>query len=164
MTPITTNHTNTLSFTNVKLYIASIALATANVLAPIVLHQFGQTGQVLLPIYFFSLVAGLKFGWRCGLITALLSPMVSFWLTAMPARPIIGLVIVKSIMLGTISGLLAQRSKNTFWVSLLTVVITQVSVGALSQNFTDITIGYPGLALQVLLAPTLARPHSQDEN
>jgi len=156
MIAIAAGRAETLTFRRAKLYLVSGVLIAGNVLAPVMLHQIGSTGRVLLPIYFFSLVAGLRYGWRCGLITALVSPLLSFWLTAMPARPIIGWVIVKSIMLGVVGGLAAGKLKNLTLTALVAVVTTQMVAG-LMGNFADIVVGYPGLALQILMAPVVAR-------
>src|SRR3989344_6722449 len=42
------------TFTQIRLYLVSALFVTGNITLPVILHQFGIAGQLLLPLYFFS--------------------------------------------------------------------------------------------------------------
>lgn len=157
--------TLTLTFTDIRLYLISSLFIAGNLLFPWVLHHFGSSGQIFLPLYFFSLLAGLAFGWRCGLFTGLVSPLLSYLYSGMPILAILPFVLLKSTILGGVSGLLTEKSSKIFVAAFLAVAITQISGSPVIYLVThnsrlgllDITSGYPGLLLQIFLAPLLAR-------
>ena len=62
-----------LSFSNVKTYLFAFLFVAGNIALPQLCHLVPMGGQTLLPIYFFTLIAAYKFGFRVGLLTALLS-------------------------------------------------------------------------------------------
>ena len=73
-----------LNYSNVRTYLFALLFVVGNI-AP-----YG--GPTLLPIYFFTLIAAYKYGFRVGLLTAILSPVINHLLFAMPsgaALPII---------------------------------------------------------------------------
>src|SRR3989338_2129602 len=106
-----------LSFNDLILYFWAIALVIANILLVYFVHQVNVSGvilgKILLPIYFFTLIAGGRFGWRCGLIVGLVTPIVSNIISGMPMAPILYFVIFKSVILGVASGLLVNRENRT---------------------------------------------------
>lgn len=161
-----------LSFADLKLYFFGALFVAGNVALPSIFHRFGMAGQVFLPLYFFSLVGGLMFGWRCGLLTGIFSPLVSFWLSGMPPIVILPFVILKSALLGTTSGALATVRPTRFpLLTALLAIVTAQLVGTaalffkfhnLKQSTLDLAVGYPGLILQMIAAPLVVKtfvPH-----
>ena len=55
-----------------------------NISLPQIFHLIPQGGIIWLPIYFFTLVGAYKYGWKVGLLTAVLSPTVNSLLFGMP--------------------------------------------------------------------------------
>ena len=70
-----------LPFGNVKTYLFALLFVAGNIALPQLCHLVPAGGPTLLPIYFFTLIAAYKYGFKVGLLTALLSPLL---LHAMP--------------------------------------------------------------------------------
>ena len=117
-------------------------------------------GKVLLPIYFFTLIAGARFGWRCGLIVGLVTPIVSNFISGMPMAPVLYFVIFKSVVLGVASGLLVNRENRTAsFLDLVKIVFVYQALGSmfifvfshnLNMALMDVYIGWPGLIIQLI--------------
>lgn len=163
-----------LLFSDLKLYLMASLLITSTVLFPVLLHNFGIAGQVFLPLYFFSLLAGLTYGWRCGLMVGILSPIVSFFFSSMPTLTLLPFVVIKSLSIGLTSGLLTKKfkTKNSFLLSLSSILFTQIIGLILIFSFTsnlnlalmDIKVGYLGLLLQLTFTPLLSQTILNYEN
>ena len=70
---------------DVRTWLAAAAFVAGNIILPQLLHLLPGGGVRFLPIYFFTLVGAYKYGWRAGLLTALISPMLNSLLFGMPA-------------------------------------------------------------------------------
>ena len=55
-----------------KTYLAAALFVAGNIVLPQICHLVPQGGLRWLPIYFFTLVGAYKYGWRVGLLTAVL--------------------------------------------------------------------------------------------
>lgn len=165
---------NCLLFSDLKLYVVISILVISTIFFPALLHNFGITGQIFLPLYFFSLLGGITYGWRCGLMIGLLGPLISFSTSGMPTLSILPFVAIKALSIGTIGGFLIEKykNKNIFLMTLISVLLTQI-IGSilifiitsnLKMAFMDITIGYYGLFLQIFLAPFLSQIVTNYEN
>ena len=73
-----------LDYNNVKTYLAASLFILGNLALPQLFHLIPQGGITWLPIYFFTLVGAYKFGWKVGLLTAVLSPVLNSLLFGMP--------------------------------------------------------------------------------
>ena len=62
-----------------KTYLAAALFVAGNIVLPQICHLVPQGGLRWLPIYFFTLVGAYKYGWRGGLLTALLAGVVLFY-------------------------------------------------------------------------------------
>lgn len=163
-----------LSFTQARFYLASTFLIAGNILLPMVLHQFGNAGQIFLPLYFFSLLGGLLYGWKVGLTVGLFSPLASFLFTHMPPMPILNFVILKSALLGIGAGKLSRifGGKSLQLSGFLALTLMQVfgvgSIFLLTKNWnmavTDLVVGYPGLLLMLVAGPFIAGKLGADGN
>ena len=66
-----------LDYSNVKTYWAASLFIIGNILFPQLFHLIPQGGITWLPIYFFTLIGAYKYGWKVGLLTAVLSPAIN---------------------------------------------------------------------------------------
>ena len=146
-----------LSFSNVKTYLFAFLFVAGNIALPQLCHLVPVGGPTLLPIYFFTLIAAYKFGFRVGLLTALLSPVVNHLLFGMPAVAALPVLLVKSGLLAGAAALAARYTKKVSLIALLGVILTYQALGtafewALCGNFfvavQDFRIGVPGMLIQ----------------
>lgn len=129
-----------------------------NLMLPPLVHLLPSGGAVWLPIYLFTLVGSYKYGWRVGLLTALLSPLLNHLLFAMPAASMLPVILFKSVTLALVAAAVAHRSQRATLPLLLAVVAGYQVLGLLfewawSGSFLaaaqDLTLGLPGLLLQL---------------
>jgi len=66
-----------LNYGNVRTYLAASLFIVGNILFPQFFHLIPQGGITWLPIYFFTLIGAYKYGWKVGLLTAVLSPIIN---------------------------------------------------------------------------------------
>ena len=146
-----------LSFSNVKTYLFAFLFVAGNIALPQLCHWVPMGGPTLLPIYFFTLIAAYKFGFRVGLLTALLSPVINHLLFGMPTAAVLPAILIKSGLLAGAAALAARYAKNVSLVALLGVVLVYQVIGtafewALCGNFflavQDFRIGVPGMLIQ----------------
>lgn len=155
------------TFLEYRLYLISSVILVGSLSVPFILHFFGIAGQIFMPLYLFALLAGLVYGWRCGLLVGLLAPVISFSITQMPVIQILPFVIVKSVLLGLISGFVMEQSKGKkLYLCSGIAVIFSLLIGNLllyiSLNNTvmaqmDLLTGYPGIILLIVAVPWLSK-------
>jgi thiamine transporter ThiT len=146
-----------LSVTEARFYLYTTLFVAGNIALPALCHLVPGGGPMLLPIYFFTLVAGWRFGLAAGLATAVLSPLGNHLLTGMPHQALLPVILAKSVLLAVIASFVARR----FGLSLVAVAIAvlgyQVAGGAvegflaasLAAALADFRVGLPGIVLQV---------------
>lgn len=148
-----------LGYTQVRTYLLTLAFVIGNIIMPQVCHLVPQGGFIFLPIYFFTLIGAYKYGWKVGLLTALLSPAVNHLLFGMPPVAVLPAILIKSIILALSAGVAAHYFKRISIPILLLVVITYQIIGTLaewamvadlSKAMQDFRIGIPGMLIQVL--------------
>lgn len=66
-----------LNYSNVRTYLFALLFVAGNIALPQICHLVPYGGPTLLPIYFFTLIAAYKYGFRVGLLTAILSPVIN---------------------------------------------------------------------------------------
>ena len=66
-----------MEYKNAATYRIAALFVIGNIALPQLCHLVPSGGPMLLPIYFFTLVAAYKYGWKVGLLTAVASPQVS---------------------------------------------------------------------------------------
>ncbi|MGL4410986.1 MAG: ECF transporter S component [Bacteroidales bacterium] len=147
-----------LGYTQLRTYLIASAFVVGNIVLPQLAHFVPQGGFIFLPIYFFTLVAGYKYGWRAGLLTAIASPVVNHLLFGMPPMAVLPAILVKSIFLAITAGVAANYFKRVSLAILLLVVMTYqlfgtmvewALIGDLFKAIQDFRIGIPGMLLQV---------------
>ena len=57
-----------LNYSNVKTYLFALLFVAGNIALPQLCHLVPYGGPTLLPIYFFTLIAAYKYGFRIGLL------------------------------------------------------------------------------------------------
>lgn len=147
-----------LHYNNVKTYLVASLFIIGNLLLPQLFHLIPQGGITWLPIYFFTLIGAYKYGWKVGLLTAILSPVINSLLFGMPMPVALPAILLKSVLLAIAAGWAAQRSGHISIPVLAGVVLTYQVIGTLEEwayvgNFykaiQDFRIGIPGMCLQV---------------
>lgn len=148
-----------LNYNDTKSYIAAALFVLGNILLPQLCHLMPQGGMTWLPIYFFTLVGAYKYGWKVGLLTALLSPLCNHLLFGMPAAAVLVPILAKSTVLALTAGFVASRFGKVSILSLTAVVATyQILGGAFEWAWTssidaamqDFKLGIPGMLTQIV--------------
>ena len=146
-------------YTEKRTYWLAVLFAVGNIVLPQLFHLVPQGGVTWLPIYFFTLVGAYKYGWKVGLLTALVSPLVNSALFGMPAVAVLPAVLLKSVLLAVAAGYAATRFRKASLVLLVGVVLFYQIVGTLGEwmlegsfyvALQDFRIGLPGMLMQVL--------------
>jgi len=131
-----------LNYSNVKTYLFALLFVAGNIALPQLCHLVPYGGPTLLPIYFFTLIAAYKYGFRVGLLTAVLSPVINHVLFAMPSGA---------------SALAARTVKTVSLLAVLGVILSYQLIGTafewmIEGDFyiavQDFRIGIPGMLIQ----------------
>lgn len=147
-----------LGYSDIKTYMVAALFIAGNIVLPQLCHLIPQGGMILLPIYFFTLVAAYKFGWKAGLLTAVLSPVVNSLCFGMPALALLPVILVKSSLLAVFAALAASRFQKVSLLILAAVVVAYQLVGGVAEwaitgsldaALQDFRLGYPGMLLQI---------------
>lgn len=148
-----------LDYRDVKTYLTALLFVAGNMILPQIFHLVPQGGITWLPIYFFTLVAAYKYGWKVGLLTGVLSPVINSLFFGMPAFGLLPVILLKSVLLATAAGFAAYRFQRVSLLVLLGVVLFYQVLGTLGEwmiegsffvAVQDFRIGLPGMALQVI--------------
>ena len=144
---------------DIKTYLFVTVFVVGNILLPQLCHMIPNGGRVLLPIYFFTLIASYKYGFKVGLMTAVLSPIINSLLFGMPALAILPAILTKSVVLALAASFVSGKTHKVSIINLLMVILTYQCVGtlvewAMTSSFyiaiQDFRIGIPGMIMQLL--------------
>ena len=147
-----------LEYNEAKTYLAASLFIVGNMVLPQLCHPIRLGGPTWLPIYFFTLIAAYKYGWRAGLLTALASPVANALLFGMPAAAALPAIVLKSALLAGAAGYAAARFRRASLALLTAVVLFYQTVGTLGEwafvgsfyaAVQDFRIGLPGMLLQI---------------
>ena len=148
-----------LSLKKVQAYIFTALFIAGNLALPFLCHSIPNGGKIFLPIFFFTLIASYKFGWRVGLLTAILSPLANHVLFGMPNNAMLVDVISKSLMIVLFASLISMKIKKISLLSIALVVIGYQVLGTLismasgipMQNIlASLQMTIPGLLIQII--------------
>lgn len=143
---------------NVRTYMVALLFVFGNIVLPQAFHLVPQGGITWLPIYFFTLIGAYKYGWRVGLLTALVSPLVNSALFSMPAIAALPAILLKSVLLALVAGFAASHFKRASVLLLAGVVLVYQVIGMLGEwamkgdlivAIQDFRIGFPGMLVQI---------------
>ncbi|MDE5837444.1 MAG: ECF transporter S component [Paramuribaculum sp.] len=149
---------HTLPFNSIKTYSTALLFILGNMILPQLFHLVPQGGITWLPIYFFTLIGAYKYGWRVGLLTALVSPIANALLFGMPSVAGLPAIILKSVLLAAFAGYAAYHFKKVSLAVLAAVILSYQFVGTLGEWLIkgdffiacqDFRIGIPGMLLQL---------------
>ena len=157
--------------------LAALAAVVGAVALPQIFHVLGALsglgtalGETFLPIHLPILLVGLLAGPYAGAAAGLLSPAISFGLTAMPSAAMLPFMMIELCAYGLFAGLLRETKMPVFFKVLLAQVggravraaaillATYAFGGAgipVSVIWTSIAAGVFGIALQWALIPLI---------
>ena len=147
------------NYDEVKTYMWAAIFVACSLVLPQVFHLIPQGGIIFAPLSLVILAGAYKFGWKTGLLAAVLSPLVNHLLTGMPAWDVLPVMTLKLAALALVAGLAAQHFKIVSLPILVGVVLVSLAIGCLGEllltggiaaTIADFTIGWPGLILQVI--------------
>ncbi|MBQ3364768.1 MAG: ECF transporter S component [Muribaculaceae bacterium] len=148
-----------LGWRETRTYMFAVLFIVGNIVLPQLCHLFPQGGLIMLPIYFFTLIAAYKFGLRVGLLTAVLSPLINSMLFGMPPAAALPIITIKGVLLAMAAAWMAGKSKGASLLALIGVVLAYQLVGgliewaitgSLASALQDWKLGYPGMILQAV--------------
>ena len=148
----------TLGYSRVKTYVTALLFVAGNIVLPQLFHLVPQGGVTWLPIYFFTLVGAYKYGWKAGLLTAVLSPVINSLLFGMPTAAALPAILLKSACLAIVAGLTAARFHKASLLLLAAVVVAYQAIGFIGEwaitgsaylAAQDLRMGIPGMLLQI---------------
>lgn len=146
------------SFASWRTYFAAFIFILGNILVPQLCHLVPDGGLIFLPLYFFTLVGAFKCGWKVGILTAVLSPLVNCALFGMPPVASLPAILIKSVTLVAAVAVVSKKMK----FSLLSVAIAVVAYQLVGMAFEflmdfnilhalqDVRIGWPGILIQIV--------------
>lgn len=146
-----------LGWREMRTYLFALLFIAGNIVLPQLCHLFPQGGLIMLPIYFFTLIAAYKFGFRVGLLAAVLSPLINSVLFGMPPAPALPIIMIKGVLLAGAAAWMANKSKGASLLALIGVVLAYQLVGgliewamtgSLANALQDWKLGWPGMLLQ----------------
>lgn len=147
-----------LSYKEVKTYLFASLFVIGNIALPQLCHLIPGGGLTWLPIYFFTLIAAYKYGFRVGLLTAVLSPLINYLLFGMPALELLPAILAKSTILAGAAAYLAHRFDKISILAIIGAVLAYQVAGTLIEwaivkdlfvAIQDFRIGIPGMLVQV---------------
>jgi len=155
-----------LSFFEAKSYFFAALFVAGNLFLPFVIHHLPplyagapNNGLIWLPIYFFTLIAAYKYGFRVGLLTAIFSPLLNSLLFGMPMVAALPVILTKSVLLAGAAAFFAHKAgKVSFFAILFAILAYQIigtGIEVIINNFnmqaslSDLRFGTPGMLIQL---------------
>ena len=146
-------------YSEMRTYFVATLFVAGNMLLPQLAHLVPQGGMIWLPIYFFTLVGAYKYGWKVGLLTAVVSPLANSLVFGMPMPHVLPAILTKSVLLAVAAGYAASRFKKVSIPLMAAVVAAYQAVGSLAEwaytgslaaALQDVRLGLPGMLLQIV--------------
>lgn len=154
----TTVKLHSFDYTQAKTYSTAALFILGNIIFPQLCHLVPGGGHILLPIYFFTLLGAYKYGWRVGLLTAVVSPVVNYLIFGMPMLGSLPAILFKSCVLALAAGYAAAHFKKVSLVLMTGVVLFYqllgtafewVLTGSFFAAVQDFRMGIAGMLLQI---------------
>lgn len=158
--------------TTKKLVYTAVFLALG-ILFPMLFHLLGLPGQVLLPMHIPIFLGALTLGPISGFIVGILTPILSSLLTGMPPMiPMVPIMVFELAAYGFFAGFLYEKyQKNVFIPLIAAMIIGRIVAGIAAWsvfnifNMDEINIltyisssfvkGLPGIIMSLVLVPLL---------
>ena len=147
-----------LNYAEAKTYFWAAIFVVCNMVLPQLFHLIPQGGIIFAPLSFVILAGAYKFGWKTGVLAAVLSPLVNHFVFGLPAWGVLQVMTLKLVVLALVAGLVAQHFKTVSLPLIIGVVLLSMAIGCVGEylltggvetTIADITIGWPGLLLQI---------------
>ena len=143
-----------------RTYLLAALFVVGNIALPQLVHFIPGGGPMLLPIYFFTLIAAWRYGFTTGLVTALASPLINHLLVGMPSAEMLPVLLSKSVLLASAAGYISYRLRGEVSIKWLIVVVLAYQLpgmlielgvtGSWTMAFQDIRVGWLGMMVQVV--------------
>lgn len=147
------------------------------VLLPQLFHMAGiltgtgsLPGTIFLPMHIAVFMTGLTYGMHIGLLVGVFSPLLSSFLSGMPALPMAGIMSVELAAYGLTCGILSKkkipvllkvfiaqlcgRIVKLFFLFIFNFV-SNLTVFSFAEFFNSVLISVPGILLQLIALPLL---------
>lgn len=169
----TTAKLNYLSLSNSKTYMLASLFVLGNLVFPQLVHLIPNGGFILLPIYFFTLIAAYRYGLFVGMLTAICSPLLNSLLFGMPPVAVLPAIMVKSVVLALAATLTAKHFGKVSFLGVALAVLAYQFIGTafewiLTQDLfialQDVRIGLPGIILQIVGGYLILKSLSQSKS
>jgi uncharacterized membrane protein len=145
---------------NIELYTFALLFTAGNIIFPYLCHTIPDGGRILLPLFFFTLIGSYKFGFKTGLLTAIISPLLNNLLFGNPPSAMLVEIISKSVILVFLASYISRKTKKVSLLLLAVVVLFYqlagglfhwMIFGSMQNSVNSFVVGIPGMILQVLL-------------
>jgi riboflavin transporter FmnP len=126
------------NMTNTKKIVATAMLIALCVLLPMAFMHVQMAGRVLLPMHIPVLLAGLVCGWKFGLITGLVAPILSSGITSMPPMGIVPIMTIELATYGLVAGIVLQfvrtkRASFDLYIALVAALVAGRVVAGIAE-------------------------------
>lgn len=146
-----------LKLTQSKAYIKSALFIAANIALPHLFHLIPGGGVMFLPIYFFTLVAAMRYGWQVGLLTSIMTPVLGWLIFSAPAFALVPDMLLKGALLVGVAYFTKKHLGCNLVSNIITVALAFAFAGLLEWSFMgasiafqDFVTGLPGMAMMIL--------------
>lgn len=155
-----------------KVIVGTLLLSGLGVALPRIFHVLvgSSAGATFLPMHIAVLLASLIFGGLSGSIVAGISVLCSFLLTGMPSVARLPYMAIELVIYAALLGLL-NKKYNSYISLILTIVLGRVLYAGVlfissevfmlnlygTQVLESVKLGMPGLVIQILLVPVVAK-------
>lgn len=155
-----------LSYAQWKMAATVLLYSIISLALPGLCHLLPHGGTTWLPIYFMTLLLSWRYGYRMGLIAAILIPVANHFLFGMPTAPVLAVILIKSVLLALVASALSRRIAEVSVFVLAFVVLAYQLLGGLAEwaitgswqtAVQDLAAGYPGLLVQIAAGWLLLR-------
>lgn len=151
---------------DIKLYLFALAFAAGNLLLPLAVHGIPNGGVMLLPLFFFTLVAAYSEGWAVGLLVAVASPLLNHAWSGMPTLPMLSVVLAKSLFIAFAAANVSRLLGKVSLVALVALSVAMQAMGLLvewavfgdgARAIHSAWAGWPGVILMTVGGYALIR-------
>jgi niacin transporter len=160
----------TLTLSGFRAYTFQTLLIAAAVVLPLLAHLSGAPVRLLLPMHWPVILAGLVYGWRSGLLTGTLAPIVSYFLSGFPLLKILPSMTLDLLTYGLVTGLLRENLRLNPYISVaialvlgrivfvvLVLLTSSVTTNHIEYFRAALTPGIVAAFFQIALLPFLAK-------
>jgi len=156
-----------------KLVITAMFIAIGIVL-PLAFHTIPQAGRIFLPMHIPILLCGLIIGFPYGLACGIITPLLSSLITGMPPAAMLPAMVCELAAYGTVSSIIMRFApvKNLFartYISLIcAMLVGRILFGVLNALIFSVgnysmqmwltaafITALPGVAIQIVIIPVI---------